>query len=187
MRIGKSTFWSLTFDANISIIPQIHFNFLNGQTDTILTSPSITKTLSGYRYQWSFDHDFRNKGEMIFKVIAETMYFNPEIEGKVYVQENNLPEILYGYPNPFSTSMRFLYRFYGNNQDQDFKIFIYNLSGRRVKTITASEFGLLKNGENLSDFIWDGKDEFGDDLARGFYFYNSDLQNSKTGKLYKIK
>lgn len=187
MGIGKSTFWSLSFDANINIIPQIHFKYINGQTDTIFTSPSITKTNSGYRYHWSFNHDFFNTGEMVFKVISETLYFNPEIEGKVFVQENNFPEILYSYPNPFSTQMRFVYRFYGNNHDQDFKIFIYNLAGRRVKTIKASEFGLLKNGEHLSDFVWDGKDEFGDDLARGFYFYNSDLQNSKTGKIYKLK
>lgn len=187
MGIGKSTFWSLTFDANISIIPQIHFKFLNGQTDTIFTAPSIIKTTSGFRYHWTFNHDFKNSGEMVFKVIAETLYFNPQIEGKVNVLENTYPEILYTFPNPFSTQMRFVYRFYGKNQDPDFKIYIYNLAGRQVKTITASEFGLLKNGEHLSDFVWDGKDEFGDELARGFYFYNSDFPNSKIGKIYKLK
>jgi flagellar hook assembly protein FlgD len=34
-----------------------------------------------------------------------------------------------------------------------------------------SELGPLRIGQNLTEFAWDGTDQFGDRLANGVYFY----------------
>jgi flagellar hook assembly protein FlgD len=45
------------------------------------------------------------------------------------------------------------------------------VSGRVVREITQDELGLLRIGNNATDYAWDGKDEFGDQLANGVYLY----------------
>ncbi len=48
---------------------------------------------------------------------------------------------------------------------------ILNLSGKVVKQISSSEIGNIKIGKNLTDYFWNGKDDFGDQLANGIYLY----------------
>lgn len=45
------------------------------------------------------------------------------------------------------------------------------VSGRVVREISDREFGPLLPGTHLSDYCWDGCDEFGDRLANGVYLY----------------
>jgi flagellar hook assembly protein FlgD len=45
------------------------------------------------------------------------------------------------------------------------------ISGKIVKEITKDEFGPIKIGQNMSDYSWDGTDNFGDRLANGVYLY----------------
>jgi flagellar hook assembly protein FlgD len=45
------------------------------------------------------------------------------------------------------------------------------ISGKIVKEITKDEFGPIKIGQNISDYSWDGTDNFGDRLANGVYLY----------------
>jgi hypothetical protein len=75
------------------------------------------------------------------------------------------------YPNPFSTATRFVYTLTGDGPPERFMIRIMTVSGRVVRQITQEEFGLLKVGTHLSDFVWDGTDDFGDRLANGVYLY----------------
>ncbi len=79
----------------------------------------------------------------------------------------------YPYPNPFSTSTRFAYTLTGTEVPgiNDVKIQIMSLSGKMVRTITGSELGYLQIGKHLTDYAWDGTDEFGDKLANGVYLY----------------
>ncbi len=75
------------------------------------------------------------------------------------------------YPNPFSTSTRFLYTLTGSQEPDQLLIRIMTTSGRVVREITREEFGPMKIGTHLSDFVWDGTDNFGDRLANGVYLY----------------
>lgn len=75
------------------------------------------------------------------------------------------------YPNPFSTSTCFVYTLTGAETPTYFKIQIMTVSGRVVREITTAEFGSLQAGTHLSNFCWDGRDEFGDQLANGVYLY----------------
>ncbi len=78
---------------------------------------------------------------------------------------------LLAYPNPFSTSTRFAYTLTGDSPPERFMIRIMTVSGRIVRQITQDEFGPMKIGTHLSDFVWDGTDDFGGRLANGVYLY----------------
>lgn len=75
------------------------------------------------------------------------------------------------YPNPFSTSTRFVYTLTGSESPDQFKIQIMTVSGKIVREITQDEIGPLKVGTHITDYAWDGRDEFGDQLANGVYLY----------------
>ncbi|MEQ9402982.1 MAG: C25 family cysteine peptidase [Cyclobacteriaceae bacterium] len=77
----------------------------------------------------------------------------------------------YPYPNPFSTSCRFVFTLTGNEIPDEIKIQILTVSGRVVREITQDEVGPIRIGNNITEYAWDGRDEFGDQLANGVYFY----------------
>ncbi|MEO6039834.1 MAG: C25 family cysteine peptidase [Saprospiraceae bacterium] len=86
------------------------------------------------------------------------------------ITKSSLSNVL-NYPNPFSTSTCFVYTMTGAETPASFKIQIMTVSGRVVREITTAEFGDLHAGTHRSDFCWDGKDEYGDQLANGVYLY----------------
>jgi len=75
------------------------------------------------------------------------------------------------YPNPFTTSTRFVFTLTGAVVPDEFTIQIMNVSGTVVREITVDELGPIEIGRNISDYEWDGTDEYGDKLARGVYLY----------------
>ncbi|WP_026998995.1 C25 family cysteine peptidase [Eisenibacter elegans] len=77
----------------------------------------------------------------------------------------------YPYPNPFSTSTRFVFTLTGQEVPQRLKIQIMTISGKVVREITQDEIGPIRIGNNLTEYAWDGRDEFGDILANGVYLY----------------
>ncbi|MEN7549979.1 C25 family cysteine peptidase [Rapidithrix thailandica] len=77
----------------------------------------------------------------------------------------------YPYPNPFSDKVRFVFTLTGNIIPDQIKIQILTVSGRVVREITQDELGPIKIGHNISEYAWDGRDEFGGQLANGPYFY----------------
>ena len=52
---------------------------------------------------------------------------------------------------------------------------IFSVSGRLVKTI---HYDALNAGSRVADIKWDGKDDFGDKLARGVYVYRLKVKAS---------
>lgn len=81
------------------------------------------------------------------------------------------------YPNPFTTSMKFVFQVTGKIPD-NIKIQIMTVSGKIVREIFKSELGPIQIGNNISTFTWDGTDQFGDRLANGVYFYNVIVENN---------
>lgn len=77
----------------------------------------------------------------------------------------------YVYPNPFSTKAKFVFTLTGSEVPDFFKIQIMTVTGRVVKEIDKNELGTVRVGNNISDFTWDGTDEYGDKLANGLYLY----------------
>ncbi|MBN3582849.1 transporter [Algoriphagus aestuarii] len=77
----------------------------------------------------------------------------------------------YPYPNPFSTSVRFVFTVTGAEVPDEIKIQIMTVTGKVVREILQNELGPIRIGNNITDYAWDGKDEFGDQLANGVYIY----------------
>ncbi|MEM6525492.1 MAG: C25 family cysteine peptidase [Bacteroidota bacterium] len=84
----------------------------------------------------------------------------------------------YPYPNPFSTNTRFVFTLTGSGVPDQIKIQIMTVSGKTVRVITQDELGPIRVGNNISEFAWDGKDEFGDQLANGVYLYRVDIRQN---------
>ncbi|MDH7604112.1 MAG: FlgD immunoglobulin-like domain containing protein [Melioribacter sp.] len=70
------------------------------------------------------------------------------------------------YPNPFSTSTSIPY---GLNKESDVQITIYDILGRVVRKFN---FGLQSRG--IYNIVWDGRNNFGQKVANGIYFYKLD-------------
>jgi hypothetical protein len=75
------------------------------------------------------------------------------------------------YPNPATTNIKFVFTLTGASALDQLLIRIMTISGKIVKEITKDEFGPIKIGQNISDYSWDGTDNFGDRLANGVYLY----------------
>ncbi|MFM9052896.1 MAG: transporter, partial [Bacteroidota bacterium] len=99
----------------------------------------------------------------------ESGKYNYKISFEV-VNRSTITEVL-NYPNPFSTSTRFVFTLTGNEVPTDMKIQIMTVSGKIVREITSKELGDIHIGRNITEYAWDGKDEFGDRLANGLYLY----------------
>ena len=84
--------------------------------------------------------------------------------------ESSISNLL-NYPNPFSTSTRFVFTLTGAEIPDDFKIQIMTVTGKVVKEIDETEIGSINIGNNITQYAWDGRDEFGDLLANGVYLY----------------
>lgn len=78
---------------------------------------------------------------------------------------------VYNYPNPFSTSTRFVFTLTGSETPDDFRIQIITITGKFVREIGLNELGLIHIGNNITQFAWDGTDMYGDKLANGVYFF----------------
>lgn len=86
------------------------------------------------------------------------------------VNKATITEVL-NYPNPFSTSTRFVFTLTGSEVPQYFKIQIMTITGKVVRELTQDELGPIHIGRNITEYAWDGRDEFGDQLANGIYLY----------------
>lgn len=89
------------------------------------------------------------------------------------------------YPNPFSTSTRFVYTMTGAEIPETFEIHIFTVTGKLVKIIDLHETNDVRIGYNMTQYAWDGRDEFGDLLANGVYLYK--VVAKVNGKSMKIR
>ena len=76
------------------------------------------------------------------------------------------------YPNPFSTSTAFVFTITGSTVPQDIKIEILTITGKVVRQITKEELGPLHVGLNITEYKWNGTDQYGNKLANGVYLYH---------------
>lgn len=81
--------------------------------------------------------------------------------------EIDLSNVL-NYPNPFTTQTEFFFEHNQPGKDLEVQIQIFTISGKVVKTLNHN---VLNCGFRSTGIMWDGKDDFGDQLARGTYIY----------------
>jgi hypothetical protein len=91
---------------------------------------------------------------------------------------------VFPYPNPVTSKARFVFTVTGTELPRDMKIQIMTLTGKVVREIFMNELGPLHIGNNITDYAWDGTDQYGDRLANGTYLYRVSL-NDPSGQFSK--
>jgi hypothetical protein len=118
---------------------------------------------------------FMKDGEYELIVTGKDMSNNQagNMEYRVAFDVINKPMIsnMLNYPNPFTTSTAFVFTVTGSEVPQNIKIEIMTITGKIVREITRDELGPLHIGRNITEFKWDGTDQFGQKLANGIYLY----------------
>ncbi|MBS1684527.1 MAG: hypothetical protein JSS76_07225 [Bacteroidetes bacterium] len=97
------------------------------------------------------------------------VYYDYKISFNV-ITKSMISNVL-NYPNPFTTRTQFIFTLTGSEVPEYMKIQIMTITGHVVKEIQRAELGDIHIGVNRTDYWWDGRDEFGDKLANGTYFY----------------
>lgn len=99
------------------------------------------------------------------------------------ITKSSISNVL-NYPNPFSTRTQFVYTLTGETPPPYFRIQIMTISGKVVREITQDELGVLKIGTHKTEYAWDGRDEYGNQLANGVYLYRI-IAKGKDGKAFE--
>ena len=148
-------------DDRINFIPA---NSLSENLATIEFYPDLTE--DGFYSLKVFAKDISNNssGDVLFERSFEI------------INDDQISNLL-AYPNPFSTSTEFVFTLTGREVPEEIKIQIMTVSGKTVKEIFKEELGPLKIGINRTMYKWDGRDEFGSDLANGVYLYRVVAKN----------
>ncbi|WP_420574803.1 type IX secretion system sortase PorU [Kordia sp.] len=116
-----------------------------------------------------------------------------EIQFTVFNENNSLTITnVLNYPNPFVSYTEFWFN-HNSSSELDIMVQIFTVSGKVVRTLVGktNAGASSKDFSSLSrDIVWDGKDDFGDKLAKGVYVYKitvkSPLTNQKVEKFEKL-
>jgi flagellar hook assembly protein FlgD len=96
-------------------------------------------------------------------------------------EELSLQRVL-NYPNPFTSKTQFWFEHNKPGQNLQVRLQIFTLSGRLIKTMQRA---INTMGNRSSELEWDGRDEYGDRVGKGLYFYK--LTVIAPGRLKKEK
>jgi hypothetical protein len=134
-------------------------------------------------------YDFKNlaDGEHLLKVKVWDVLNNPSEKTLRFTVKSSTKENLLhvlNYPNPFTSSTHFYFEHNQVCNQLEAMIHIYTISGKLIKTIHEN---VTQSGFRSEGIFWDGKDDFGDKLAKGVYVYKLEVINSQGEKAEKIE
>lgn len=135
----------------------------------------------------SYPFNQLEKGRHTLRVKAWDVLNNSGEGYTEFVVEDNPKLALYhvlNYPNPFTTKTTFSFEHNRPGDALDIRIEIYTASGKLVKTL--QQF-VSANTRRISDFEWDGLDEYGDRIGKGVYIYRVAVKDSKGERVVKYQ
>lgn len=135
----------------------------------------IKAALPNNKFTINYDPEFTEDGKYELRVQAMDASKNNSGNSDYTIEFQVITKPTIGnvlnYPNPFSTSTRFVFELTGSEVPEVFTIQILTVTGKVAREITQDELGMIHVGRNISQFAWDGTDEYGDFLANGIYLY----------------
>lgn len=165
-----------------------------GNDDTSKTKPKFTYLPypnSQAKIVWT---PKLSDGTYVLEVLAKDAsgnFFDSTSSKTVFSVYNNFDFVnVLNYPNPFKDNTYFTFELRGDYKKvEDCKLRIFTVAGRLIKDITIP-VSSLRSGFNK--IFWDGKDQDGDNIANGTYFYKLNIKSdgkikSVTQKLSKVK
>ena len=143
-------------------------------------------------YEFEFGRLAQDEKELFIYIDGDASMTTVEVSYQLFSKDgeagNGIMELgspdefkLYqNYPNPFSSQTTFQYDV---AEATSVKIYIYNTLGQLVKTIDRGD-----NGVGTHTVEWDGKNDDGDTLSSGVYFYQLRTKDfNKTMKMLLVK
>lgn len=157
---GESALRQISFDSDaVTFYPAERGSFAQeGNKAVIEFNPSLELDGVYQLFVQAEDVSGNQSGDLDYKVSFEV------------VRRTGITNVL-NYPNPFTTSTRFVFTLTGATVPDYMKIQILTVTGKVVREILTDELGDLHVGNNITDFAWDGTDQYGDQLANGVYLY----------------
>ena len=136
------------------------------------------------------DGDFQQNGSYYLIVRAKDANGNfvaeteENVEFKI-VKESSISNV-FNYPNPFSSKTKFIYTLTGTKSPTFFKIQIMTISGKVIRELDQNELGSLNIGTHMTEYEYDGTDEFGQKLANGVYLYRAIFKDENGADIKKL-
>ncbi|MCF8304905.1 MAG: hypothetical protein K9I71_00645 [Ignavibacteriales bacterium] len=124
------------------------------------------------------------------KDASDNFFDSTEYRVNFIVDTENKVKDIYNYPNPFSDHTYFTFTLTGSTVPDEMNIKVYTIAGRLIRDIDVpvSELAI----KYLNKIFWDGRDQDGDEVSNGVYFYKvntsyKDKHYSELKKLAKVK
>jgi hypothetical protein len=177
IRLKDESKWMLLQDTSLISIKVRYPNgsmkpfYFNTDTLRFIGAESGSKNEATINFKPNFLQD--GNYELIVSGKDESGNAAGVFEYKVAFQVINKAMIsnMLNYPNPFTTSTAFVFTLTGSEVPQNLKIEILTVTGRIVREITSQELGPIHIGRNITEFKWDGTDQYGQKLGNGVYLY----------------
>lgn len=173
---------------------QIHARTFNTSGDLVIDSLVIHEDIKAYRdwtnvcvnndkvlFVWSDTRDWE-QGYNIYGSIHELNKITRVPHIKYPLHHNNNIYLTQNYPNPFNSITMICYEL---PKTSHITLKIYNLLGQEIRTLYN---GMKSTG--IHQTVWDGKDNYGKEIATGLYFYRLSVvggQCIQTKKLVLIR
>lgn len=162
--------------------------FVNNRLEGTWTSPA-----GGSEQRPTFNPQLSDGlHQLTFKVMSVNSF------GEIDTTENVLNVLvskesrilhMYNYPNPFSRDTYFTFMLAGSAPPEELRIRIFTVAGRKIRDILVPPSSVQIGSNRIH---WDGRDEDGDEIANGYYFYQASLKGegkelSAVQKLVKVR
>jgi hypothetical protein len=133
--------------------------------------------------------DGRHVLEVLAKDASNNFFDTTSYRQIFYVYNDPDLRQVYNYPNPFKDDTYFTFELRGVNPPEEFKIKVFTIAGRLIREINVPPSSLQIG---FNKIYWDGRDQDGDEIANGLYFYKiiskqGDEIKTVTQKLAKVK
>ena len=122
----------------------------NGPTLELI-SPDIPNDIAE---SWSFSSGYGTPGQL--------NSVSGSLDNKIENTVPNIYSLFPVYPNPFNSNVKIRFTI---PSEEVVKILILNILGEKVRVLTDSNYG-----PGLNTLIWDGKNDYGQELSTGLYF-----------------
>ncbi|MBC7391422.1 MAG: type IX secretion system sortase PorU, partial [Opitutaceae bacterium] len=170
-------------DMGKSISAVINNNLKNEiKLDSYYKSDRDTYKSGTIKYKLS-SADGINEGFNSIKIKAFDTFENgvengSTIEFNVANHQNLTIKNLLNYPNPFTTNTVFHFDHNRAGDDLDILLQVYTVTGKLVKSLSSHT---VYAHTHISDLVWDGKDDYGDNIGRGVYVYKLSVKALSDG------
>ena len=152
---------------------QKRLNFRNSLGEPLMEWIPADAGNKKFKIIYRGDFELNGTYRLLVQGVDESGNLSGDFDYDIEFEVDHHPSIthLMNYPNPFTTQTQFVFTLTGSSVPEEFTIQIMTVSGTVVREITRDELGDIHIGRNITEFRWDGTDEYGDRLANGVYLY----------------